>query len=68
MVKIKDLRKLQQDVENEPTIRYQMITLSCLLLCPFSNFLTPVLVAAHTVNNLDLSHEQSFENEGYESD
>ena len=27
-----------------------------------------VLVAAHTVNNLDLGDEQDLENEGYESD
>ena len=27
-----------------------------------------VLVAAHTVNNLDLGDEQGLENEGYESD
>ena len=45
-----------------------MADLGCLLVCTFGNFLAPVLVAAHTVNNLDLSHEQSFENEGYESD
>ena len=29
----------------------------------FCNFLAPVLVAAHTVNNLDLSNEQGYENE-----
>ena len=33
----------------------------------FGNVLAHVLVAAHTVNNLDFSHEQSFENHGYES-
>ena len=37
-------------------------------MCSFGNFVAPVSVAAHTVNNLDLSHEQSYENEGYESD
>ena len=30
--------------------------------------LAPVLVAAHTVNNLDLGDEQGLENEGYQSD
>ena len=45
-----------------------MANLGCLLVCTFGNFLVPVLVAAHTMNNLDLSHGQSFENEGYESD
>ena len=43
-----------------------MANLGCLLVCSFGNFLTPVLVAAHTVNNLDLGDE--LENEGYESD
>ena len=57
MVKIKDVKKLQQDIENDPIIKDQM-----------AKDQTPVLVAAHTVNNLDLSHEQNFENEGYESD
>ena len=68
MVKIKDVKKLQQDIENDPIIKDQMANLGCFLVCTFGNFLAPVLVAAHTVNNLDLSHEQNFENEGYESD
>ena len=38
-------------------------------MCTFGNFFAPVLVAAHTANNLDLDHElKSLENEGYESD
>ena len=45
-----------------------MTNLGCLLVCTFGNFLAPVLVAAHTVNNLDLDNEQGYENEGYESD
>ena len=44
-----------------------MATLGCFLVCIFGNFVAPVLVAAQTVNNLDISHEQRFENEGYES-
>ena len=44
-----------------------MANFSCLLVCTFGNFLAPVLIAAHTVNNLDLGDE--LENEkGYESD
>ena len=35
-------------------------------MCTFGNFLGPVLIAAHTANNLDLGDK--FENEGYESD
>ena len=60
VVKIREVKKLQQDIENA--------NLGCLLLCTFGNFLAPVLVAVHTVNNLDLIHEQSFEKEDYESD
>ena len=45
-----------------------MPNLDCLLVCTFGTFLAPVLAAAHTVNNLDLGHEQGLENEGYESD
>ena len=36
-------------------------------MCTFGNFLAPVLVAAHTVNNLHIGDEQDLENEGYES-
>ena len=43
-----------------------MANLGCLLVCTFGNFLAPVVVAAHTVNSLDLGDE--LENEGYESD
>ena len=63
---IKDVKRLQQDIENDPIIKDQMANLGCLLVCTFGNFLAPVLVAAHTVNNLDLSDEP--EDEGYESD
>ena len=43
-----------------------MASLGCLLVCTFGNFLAPILVAAHTVNKLDLGHDQDHENEGYE--
>ena len=45
-----------------------MDNLGCLLVCTLGNFLASVLVAAHTVNNLDLGDEQGYENKGYESD
>ena len=41
-----------------------MTNLSCLLVCTFGDFLAPVLVAAHTFNNVDPSDED----EGYERD
>ena len=68
MVKIRDVKKLQQDIENDLIIKDQMANLGCLLLCTYGNFLAPILLAAHTVNNLDIGNEQDLENEGYESD
>ena len=64
--KIRDVKKLRQDIENDPVIKGQMANLGYLLVCTFGNFLAPVLVAPHTVNNLDLRDEQGHENEGYE--
>ena len=68
VVKIRDVKKLQQDIKDDPIIKDQMANLGCLLVCTFGNFLTPVLVAAHRVNNIDFGDEQDHENEGYESD
>ena len=45
-----------------------MVNLDVLLVCTFDKFLDPVLVAAHTINNLDLGNDKEFEDEGYESD
>ena len=65
MVKIRDVYKLRQDIENDTIIKDQMAALGCLLVCTFSNLLAPILVAVLTVNNLD--HGEGPENEGYES-
>ena len=68
VIKIRDVKKLQQDIENDPIIKNKMANLGCLLVCTFGNFLAPVLVAAQTVNNLDNSNEQqSYDNESYKS-
>ena len=40
--------------------------LGCLFVCTFGSCLAPVLIAAHTANNLDFGDEP--EDEGYESD
>ena len=45
-----------------------MVNLGCLLVCTFGNYLAPVLVAVHTINNLGSGNEQDHENEGHESD
>ena len=57
VVKIRDVKKLQQDIANDPIIKDQMANLGCLLVCAFGNFLAPVLVAADTVNSSDLGDE-----------
>ena len=43
-----------------------MANLCSLLVCVFGDYLAPVLVAAHTLNNLDFGDGQDHENEGYE--
>ena len=43
VIKIRDAKKLQQDIENDPIIKDQMANLGCLLVCTFGNFLAPVL-------------------------
>ena len=62
-IKIKDAKKLCQDIETDPTIKDQMAGLGCLFLYTFGNYVAPVLIAAHTANNLDFGDEP--ENEGY---
>ena len=68
LLKIKDVKKLRLDIEDNPIIKDQMADLGCLFVCTFSNFLAPVLIAVHTANNVDFGNEQDHENEGYESD
>ena len=65
-VKIRDVKKLSQDIENDPLIKDQMVNLGCLLVYTLGDYLVPVLIAVHTVNNLDFSDEPK--NEGYESE
>ena len=69
--KIKDVKKLRQDIEDDPIIKDQMDGLGCLLVCTFGDYLMPllasVLIAAHTSNNVDSNDEPENKNEGYES-
>ena len=51
---------MQQDIENDLVITYQMANLGYLLVCSFDTFQTPVTVATYTVNNFDISHKQRF--------
>ena len=62
-LKINDFKKLHQDIENDPIIKDQMAGLGCLFVCTFGNYLTPILITAHTANKVDLCDE----NVGYES-
>ena len=38
-----------------------MAGIGCLFVCIFGNFLSPVLIAAHTANNLDFGDEPGNE-------
>ena len=67
-LQIKVVKKLQQDIENDPITKDQMVNLGCLLVCTFGNPLAFISVAAHTLNNLDPGDEQGHDKEGYESD
>ena len=45
-----------------------MADLGCLFVCMFRNYLMPVLIAAHTANNVDFGDEPENEDESYESE
>ena len=49
---------LQQDIENDSIIGNQISNQGCLVVCTFDNFLVPLLVAAHTVNNFDIGDDK----------
>ena len=65
-LKIKDVKKIRHDIENDPVIKDQMANLGCLFEFTFGDYLAPVLIDAHTANNVDFVGEP--EDEGYESE
>ena len=67
-VKIKDVKKLRQDIENDSIIKDQMTNLGSYFVCTLGGYLIPVLIAAHTANNAGFSDEQDHENEDYKGD
>ena len=67
-VKIKDVKKLCKDIEDDPIIKDQMVNLGCLLVCTLSDYLALVLVGVHTLNNLYLGDEPENKDESYEKD
>ena len=64
MAKIRNVKKLKLDNENDLIVRDQMADLGCLLVCTFGllvcTLVLLVLVAVDTVNNLDLGYKQIF--------
>ena len=58
------LGALREEIKDDPIIQDQMINLGCLSVCALADYLAPVLVGVHILNNLDLGDEP--ENEGYE--
>ena len=68
LVKIRDEKKLQLDIESDPIVKEEMGNLGCLLVGTLDNFLALVLVTAHTVKNKDVNHRQGFDVKGYEGD
>ena len=63
-LKIRDVKKLWQDIENDLVIKDQIVNLGCFLVYALGDYLAPAMVGVHTINNLDRGDEQ--ENEGYE--
>ena len=57
LTKFKDMQKLQQDIENDPIIRDQMVNLGCHFVLYFVNFYAPVLFPAGAVTVLDLDND-----------
>ena len=67
-IKIKDVKKLRQDIQNDTIIKDQMAGLDCLLVYTFGDYLAPVLasvlIAAHTSNTVDSGDDPENKNEG----
>ena len=60
-LKIMDVKKLWQDIENDPIIIDQMVNLGCLFVCTFGDYLASVLIDVHTANNVDFGREPEDE-------
>ena len=45
-----------------------MANLGCVFVCTFGNYLAPVLIAAHTANNIDFGDESENKDESYQSE
>ena len=67
-LKIRDVKKLRQEINDDPIIQDQMVNLGCLLVCTLGDYLVPVLVGVHTLNNLDFGDESKNKDESYEGE
>ena len=52
-------------IKDVQMVKDQMASLGCFFVCTCGNYLAPVLIAAHTADNLDFSDQT--EHEGYEN-
>ena len=68
VVEIRDVKKVLQEIKYDPVIQDQMVNLGCFLVCTFGNFLAPVLVGVHTLNNLDLGDQPENKDESFKSE
>ena len=66
--KIRDVKKSHQDIEGDSLMKDQMVSLGCFSVYTLGNYLAPVLIVAHTLNNLDRGNRQDHKNKGYEID
>ena len=67
-VKISDVKKLRQDIEDHPIIKDQIADLGCFLVYTLGDYLAAVLVGVHTLNNSHRCNRRNHENEDYESE
>ena len=67
-VKIRDVKRLRQEIKDDLVIQDQIVNLSCLLVCTLDDYLALVLVGVHTLNNLDLCGEPKNKDESYKSE
>ena len=65
-VKIRDVKKLREDIEDDLVIKDQMAYLGCVLVYNFGDYLVPILVIVPKVEKIDRGDEP--EDEDYESE
>ena len=51
VLKIDNIEKLKQDIEEDPIIKDSMADIGILMVTTFGKWLSPILVACHTANH-----------------